>query len=60
MKDINLFFSLNLPFFQSNEYFWYDEAQSGGYEEFSIFWDVTPCSPLTVNRRFERASSLHL
>jgi hypothetical protein len=25
----------------------------------SIFWDVTPCSPLKVNRRFGRTYLLH-
>jgi hypothetical protein len=25
-----------------------------------IFWDITPCSPLKVNRRFGRTSRLHL
>jgi hypothetical protein len=27
-------------------------SHSGGYEELYIFWDITPCSPLEVNRRF--------
>jgi hypothetical protein len=26
----------------------------------SIFWDVTPCSPLKVNRRFEGIPKLHV
>jgi hypothetical protein len=26
----------------------------------SIFWDITPCSPLKVNRRFEGTYRLHL
>jgi hypothetical protein len=26
----------------------------------SIFWDITLCSPLKVNRRFGRVSSLHI
>jgi hypothetical protein len=26
----------------------------------SIFWDITPCSPLKVNRRFGRTYRLHL
>jgi hypothetical protein len=26
----------------------------------SIFWDITPCSPLNVNRRFGGKSCLHL
>jgi hypothetical protein len=25
----------------------------------SIFWDITPCSPLGVNRRFEGICRLH-
>jgi hypothetical protein len=25
-----------------------------------IFWDITPCSPLKVNRRFGRTYDLHL
>jgi hypothetical protein len=28
--------------------------------ETSIFWDITPCSPLNVNRRFGRTYRLHL
>jgi hypothetical protein len=27
-------------------------SHSGGYES-AIFWDITPCSPLSVSRRFE-------
>jgi hypothetical protein len=26
----------------------------------SIFWDITPCSPLKVNRRFGGTYRLHL
>jgi hypothetical protein len=26
----------------------------------SVFWDITPCSPLNVNRRFGRTCRLHL
>jgi hypothetical protein len=26
----------------------------------SIFWDITPCSPLSVNRRFGGTYRLHL
>jgi hypothetical protein len=26
----------------------------------SIFWDISPCSPLKINRRFERTRRLHL
>jgi hypothetical protein len=26
----------------------------------TIFWDITPCSPLTVNRRFGGTYRLHL
>jgi hypothetical protein len=25
-----------------------------------IFWDITPCSPLQLNRRFEGTCRLHL
>jgi hypothetical protein len=30
------------------------------YWEFSIFWDITPCGPLKVNRRFGGICRLHL
>jgi hypothetical protein len=26
----------------------------------TIFWDITPCGPLSVNRRFEGKYRLHL
>jgi hypothetical protein len=26
----------------------------------SVFWDITPCSPLEVNKRFGRTYRLHL
>jgi hypothetical protein len=26
----------------------------------SIFWDITPCNPMKVNRRFEGTCRLHL
>jgi hypothetical protein len=26
----------------------------------SVFWDITPCSPLKINRRFVRTRRLHL
>jgi hypothetical protein len=26
----------------------------------TIFWDITPCSPMNVNRRFGRTYRLHL
>jgi hypothetical protein len=32
-------------------------SHSGDYEE---FWDITPCSPLKVNRRFGGTHRLHL
>jgi hypothetical protein len=34
-------------------------SHSGGYEEY-IFWDITPCSPLRINRRFGGTYRLHL
>jgi hypothetical protein len=34
-------------------------SRDGGYEE-SVFWDITPCSPLKVNRRFGGTYHLHL
>jgi hypothetical protein len=30
------------------------------FEEYTIFWDITPCSLLEVNRRFEGTHRLHL
>jgi hypothetical protein len=30
------------------------------YMKSSIFWDITPCSPLKVNRRFGGIYCLHL
>jgi hypothetical protein len=27
-------------------------SHSGGYKGFD-FWDITPCSPFKINRRFE-------
>jgi hypothetical protein len=35
-------------------------SHTGGYEEFSIFLDITPCSPLKINRHFGRKFRLHL
>jgi hypothetical protein len=39
----------------------------GGFESLttlvtksSVFWDITPCSPLKINRRFGRTCHLHL
>jgi hypothetical protein len=37
--------------------FW---TQNVGEVKASIFWDITPCSPLKVNRRFGRTCHLHL
>jgi hypothetical protein len=34
--------------------------RSKNYRKSSIFWDITPCSPLKVNRRFGGTCRLHL
>jgi hypothetical protein len=39
--------------------FWIWGSHNGGYEE-SVFWDITPCSPLSVIRRFGGTYRLHL
>jgi hypothetical protein len=33
---------------------------AGGYMKSIIFWDMTPCSPLSFNRRFGGTHRLHL
>jgi hypothetical protein len=36
------------------------DSHSGSFDDYTIFWDITPCSPLRVNRRFGRTHRLHL
>jgi hypothetical protein len=31
-----------------------------GYEDYTISWDITPCNPWKVERRFAEKSRLHL
>jgi hypothetical protein len=35
-------------------------SHSGDYELSFVFWDITPCVPLKVNKRFGRTCHLHL
>jgi hypothetical protein len=51
---------LNFATFRTRYYFVGFEVLTAVVMKSTIFWDITPCSPLSVNRRFGGTYLLHL